>query len=192
MPRRKDHTREELKAMALAAAIDILCTQGAAEFSIRNIARHMGYTVGTLYNVFENFNDLVLQLNAQTMEAMYIALKGIDDIHALAQAYIEFAHTHAPQWCLLFESKIGEQARPEWYLHKIQRLFNLVEQALLPSLNNSSAEAVITAKVFWASLYGICMLSITGKVNALLGETAQTLARSLVENYLRGLRTDNL
>jgi AcrR family transcriptional regulator len=189
MPRRKDHSREQIKAMALAAGMSILRNQGIAEFSIRNVARHIGYTVGTLYNVFEDFDDLVFQLNAQTMDEMLNILKKETDIYQLTHAYIEFALQHAPQWSLLFEYKGDNQSRPEWYQKKVNALFKLVEQILTPLLGFSAEKSALAAKVFWASLYGICMLAISGKVSSVLGESPEHLARSLVENYLLGLNS---
>ncbi|MBS0352221.1 MAG: TetR/AcrR family transcriptional regulator [Proteobacteria bacterium] len=187
MPRRKDHTREQIKAMALAAGMSILRNQGIAEFSIRNVARHIGYTVGTLYNVFEDFDDLVLQLNGQTMDEMLKVMEKESDIYQLTHAYIDFALQHAPEWSLLFEYKGDNKIRPAWYQKKINALFKLVEQALMPLLGCSSEKAALAAKVFGAGLYGICTLSISGKVSSILEEDPENLARSLVENYLLGL-----
>ncbi len=79
------------------------------------------------------------------------------------------------------------EALPEWYQEKITRLFKLVEQVLLPLFNNSAQDAALAAKTLWASLYGICILSIAGKVKTVLGATAESLSISLVENYFKGV-----
>lgn len=194
MPRRKDHTREELKAMALKAGAEILKTQGVTALSARQIARNIGYTVGTLYNVFENFNDILFHLNAQTMQHMHQVFdqviaenKSADSkkmLFALTHAYVDFAHSHASSWRLLFEPRISDQETPEWYQREIKHLFLVVEQALLPIFNQDHPQAKMAAKVLWASLYGICILSITGKVDSILGETARSLADSLIKNFL--------
>ena len=104
----------------------------------------------------------------------------------MTQAYIEFAHSQAPAWSLLFETKLIETNRPTWYMEKINRLFRQVEDVILPILNDDRDEAATTAKVLWASLYGICALSITGKVDLVLNEHAQSLGQSLVDHYLAG------
>ena len=197
MARRKDHTREEIKAMALAAAVTILETQGRTALTAREISRQIGYTVGTLYNIFNNLNDLILHLNAQTMENMFAVFNSVinDDntadpkktVLALTHAYVQFAHNNAPSWQLLFEGRMSGEALPEWYQEKITRLFKLVEQVLLPLFNNSAQDAALAAKTLWASLYGICILSIAGKVKTVLGATAKSLSISLVENYFKGL-----
>lgn len=180
--------------MALKAGTKILKTQGVNALSAREIAREIGYTVGTLYNVFENFNDIIFHLNLQTMQLMHkmfsqvIADNKSSDpkkiLFALAHAYIDFAHAHASSWRLLFEPRISDQEPPYWYQQEIKRLFRLVEQTLLPLHNQDQQQSSMAAKVLWASLYGICILSITGKVNSILGETAHSLADSLINKYL--------
>ncbi len=200
MPRRHDHNREQLKEMSLTAAIAILNENGINALTARSIARRIGYTVGTLYNIFENFNDIILHINAQTMDDMYAQVTIVKEqkieptqrILQITQAYIEFAHKHASAWLLLFEPRISSEPLPPWYQAKINRLFNIVEQALLPILNNSPQQSVIGAKVLWAGLYGICILSINKKIEIVLGETAENLAYSLVTNYLSGLKISNI
>lgn len=191
MPRRKDHTREELKIMALNAARSILNDQGPSDLTAREIARQIGYTVGTLYNVFTNFNDIILHLNAQTMDEMYEVFVKSNSVKDLTLNYIKFAHEHAALWQLLFESRTHTEVFPDWYQHKIIQLFKLVEQILLPYLNHSQEQASQAAKTLWASLYGICVLSIAGKVQKILNATAESLGLSLVENYLKGITQHN-
>ncbi|HEX6398630.1 MAG TPA: TetR family transcriptional regulator, partial [Steroidobacteraceae bacterium] len=63
MGRRNEHSREELRDLALRAAADIVSESGAAALSMREVARRIGYTVGALYIVFENLDDLSVHLN---------------------------------------------------------------------------------------------------------------------------------
>ncbi len=187
MARRKDHSREELKTLAIQAGLTILQEEGLMALSARAIAKKIGYTVGTLYNVFENFDEIVLYLNAETMAAMSDAFNQETDIFRLTDIYIHFAHTHSESWRLLFEFKRSNEILPLWYSKKIEVLFVFVEKALLPYVDYSNIMASMAAKVLWASLYGICFLSINGKLNIILGETVHTIGKSLVENYLSGM-----
>ena len=59
MARRSDHSREELREMALAATEEIIDQQGLAGLTARKVAAGIGYTVGTLYLVFRNLDDLI-------------------------------------------------------------------------------------------------------------------------------------
>ena len=70
MARRSDHSREEIKEMALNAAMEVLEQEGPKGLSARKVASAIGYTVGTLYLVFKNQQEMVLQLNARTLDDM--------------------------------------------------------------------------------------------------------------------------
>lgn len=71
MARRSDHSRDELREMALTAAEQIVLENGYESLSARKVASAIGYTVGTLYLVFENLDDLVLQVNARTLDRLH-------------------------------------------------------------------------------------------------------------------------
>ena len=66
MGRRSDHSREEIRQMALQAAESIVTEGGYKALSARKVASEIGYTVGTLYLVFENLDELVLYVNGRT------------------------------------------------------------------------------------------------------------------------------
>ena len=70
MGRRSDHSRDEIREMAIAAAAEIVEKEGFQSLTARKVAGRIGYTVGTLYHVFRNFDDLVMHLNAQTIDEM--------------------------------------------------------------------------------------------------------------------------
>ena len=56
--------------MALDAAWTIAESEGYRGLTVRNIAEKIGYVPGTLYNVFDNLDDLVLQLRGETLNAL--------------------------------------------------------------------------------------------------------------------------
>src|SRR5512143_1537196 len=111
MARRSDHSREEIRQMALEAAEAIVAAEGYKGLSTRKVASAIGYTVGTLYLVFESQEDLVLQLNVRTIDALYEWLRARrgnataprDNLLALADAYIAYAEAETARWNLLFE-----------------------------------------------------------------------------------------
>lgn len=43
---------------------------GLSGFSTRQIAKKIGYTLGTLYNIFESYDDIILHINAATLDEM--------------------------------------------------------------------------------------------------------------------------
>ncbi len=71
MGRRSDHSRDNLRAMILEAARAILAADGLRGLTARRIAKAIGYSPGTLYNFFTNIDELILHVNAQTLDVVY-------------------------------------------------------------------------------------------------------------------------
>ena len=197
MGRRSDHSRDELYAMVLAAAREIAKKEGLRGLTARGIAREIGYTVGTLYNLFDNLDDLIVHLNGTTLDTLYRAVAGqrLDDdpeaaLRALARAYIRFTRDHPELWSMLFEPSAphGEQL-PNWYHEKVRRLLGVTEQALASFFPAGQEERRHhSARVLWSGLHGICSLARAGALPKSDSETA--MADSLITYYVTGLRSE--
>lgn len=191
MARRSDHSREELTDLAIAKAIEIIDENGLRGFSARAVAEKMGYTVGTLYNIFGSYDGLIYHVNARMLDEWYISLaaglqkKKRDKLHYLAHAYLDFARSHYNRWTALFEFH-AKTPPPDWYRTKIDRHFHLIEETLLAYTKDSRKNRLI-AKVLWASIHGICVLSLGGKLDIVNSDSAETLVDELLKSYLKGL-----
>ena len=198
MARRSQHTLEEIKTMVLNAAETLVIEQGAKALTMRNIAFEIGYTVGSIYMVFENMSDLILHLNARTLDAMTAQFEQIPNgipekcIEELAKRYLHYARDNFNCWCLLFEHH-PQQGRelPNWYRDRIEQVFSRFESEfrnIAPDhLETSNKQA---ARALWGGIHGICMLSLTGKFAAAGGddveESVLLLVRSYIDGWLRG------
>lgn len=182
--------------MALEAAREIAEKEGLAGLTARAIAAKMGYSVGTLYNVFENLDELIVRLNAATLDALYEALAEdrLDEepetaVRALAEGYIRFTRDHPKLWSILFEHHLpAGQLLPDWYRERVLRLLGLLEGALAPLFAaGQDDQRHHSARVLWSSLHGICSLESADKLVAT--ESATAMADSLATNYVAGLRS---
>ena len=195
MARRSDHSRDELYDLALTAARKIAETEGLRGLTARRIAGEIGYSPGTLYNVFEDLDDLIVHLNGSTLDALYEALEdiGLDDdpaiaVRALTEGYLRFVRDHPKLWSILFEHHLPiGQLLPDWHHEKILRLLALLERALA-SLFPAGQEDKRhhCARVIWSSLHGMVSLEIGGKL--VVTESVEGMADSLITNYVAGLR----
>ncbi len=200
MARRSEHSREELKEMALAAAEKILDEEGLAGLSTRKVAAAMGYTVGTLYLVFRNLDDLILQLNAQRLDDLYEHLfmirQGNDSpqevVKTLAHFYIQYAREHPAAWHLLFSFRMPQgQALPGWFEARIARLFALVEEQLgRLGLKLDRQGLKLAASTLWSGVHGVCDLSVGDKLSLSGNTKPEELIDSLIERYISGLVHD--
>jgi len=196
MARRSDHSREEIHQMALEAAENIVAEHGFEGLSARKIATAIGYTVGTLYLVFENIDDLILQVNARTLDRLYARMADAqarardarDGLLQLGQVYIRFAGGDPHRWSMIFEHRLGEgRELPGWYQQKIERMFAIVEETLAPLAGTRPRKEVAqAARVIWGGVHGVCILALGDRLGVAGADSVQDLTQSLISNYLTG------
>lgn len=197
MARRSEHSRDELHALYVAAARRILAGEGLGGLTARRIAREIGYSPGSLYNVFENLDDLVLQVNAGTLDRLYDCLAaarpeggGVETtLRAMARAYVDCARAEPLLWQALYEHRMsGDRPLPDWYSGRITRLFALVEGALAPLFGTpESDDCRRAARILWSALHGIASLALAQKLERLAELSAEEMADDLVTTYFAGL-----
>jgi len=196
MARRSDHSREELREMALSAAEQIVVDHGYEGLSARKVATAIGYTVGTLYLVFENIDDLILNVNARTLDRLHAKMTELkaqpgearDYLLQLGQVYIHYANNDPHRWAMVFEHRFAEDREvPAWYQEKITRMFSVVEEGLKPlAKQRPRQEVTLAARAIWSGVHGICILALMDTLGIAGVESAQELTRSLISNYLKG------
>lgn len=196
MGRRSVHTADQLRELILEASTALIEEHGLAGLSAREIARRIEYSPGTLYNIFENLDDLVLTIEGRLLDrlANVLATLPADDdprenVVRLALAYLKFTHDNPRLWNLLFEHHLpAGRAVPAWYQQKLDGLMARVEAALDPLTSGRTAEAKTrAARVLWAGVHGITSLSTTDKLSTISTEAAAPLVEDLVRTYLVGL-----
>lgn len=195
MARRKDHTHDELKQLALDAALNHLNKESAQSLSLRKIAQAVGYSPGTLINIFGSYDHLLLSINAITLDQLAnrlqqtageTQLSPMEQLQAFAHHYLEFCQQHPYQWQLLFEHQLSEEETiPQWQQQRIDRLFAVLEQALAVMAPSASSQTLHEAsRTIWASVHGICTLSTEDKLFTDPSLDGQRMAQSLISHYV--------
>ncbi len=184
--------------MALATTEQIIDEQGYAALTARKVAAGIGYTVGTLYLVFRNLDDLVLQVNGRTLNALHhdlqsavsVCRNGAACVLAVGQAYLAFATAHRNRWGAIFKHSLPpDEDIPDWYLAQVAANFELVERLLRRvAPDRPDAEIVTAARALWSGVHGICILGLAQRRAAVSNEPLEDLVESLISNYLRGFR----
>ena len=181
--------------MAVTAAARIMAKQGLRKLSTRLIAARIGYSAGTLYQLFDNLDDIILHVNARALEGLSEACRDVDfaagpeaSLYELARRYIRYTVQNPNLWAAVFEHSLPRgRTTPEWYAEKTWMLLGLGEKAIAPFFGpGEEAARLHEANVLWAGLYGIGSLATTGKLPA--SESPELMALSLIRNYLAGLR----
>lgn len=109
MGRRSDHTRQELERLFVLEGHKHMAEVGFARFSAREVAKRVGYSVGTLYNVFGTLDRLLIAVNTRTFQLWADEVRqklvdgGPDRIRTLVEAYFGFAHANANLWTAIYD-----------------------------------------------------------------------------------------
>ncbi|QQG35788.1 MAG: TetR/AcrR family transcriptional regulator [Micavibrio aeruginosavorus] len=176
MARRNDHSREELKTMILDAAWNITGDEGFSAVTARRIARAIGYTPGTIYNVFTSMDDVLIALCARVVDELSAmitlpshydpAARPDHNLKIMARLYRRYASDHLHHWMLLFGYNLTESTQvPEWYNEKIALLFDPLEQMISPLFApGGERRKKIAARILWSSVHGLCFLEATRKI----------------------------
>lgn len=197
MGRRNEHSKEQQREMAIAAAEAILVRDGHAGLSMRKVADSIGYTVGNLYLQFKNQDDLLATINERTTDAMHAylaaAIAPLSDprgrVRGLARAYIGFAQQHPERFCMLFEHHLPPEMLPRPSADmRIRRVFELVGSTVAPLLPQAgAAELHLAATALWSGVHGVCMLAVSGKLKWSGIEHFEPLSDLLVDTFIAGL-----
>jgi AcrR family transcriptional regulator len=196
MGRRSTHTPEQLRQLILDAAQSIIEANGLAGLSAREIARRIGYSPGTIYNMFQNLDDVVLHIEARVLDALDERLQAAladgppeEKVSRLAEAYLAFTQERPKLWNLLFEHYMpADSQTPAWYQQKLEMLMSRVETAMAPLFPpDAEADRHRAARVLWAGVHGITSLATANKLSNVTTEAASLLVRDLIKNYLTGV-----
>ena len=195
MARRSEHSMEEIKAMVLNAAETIVIEEGVAALKVRKVAMTIGYTVGSVYRVFENMADLILQIQDRAVDDLALSLSGVDDsetpeqcIKQLAKAYLAFANCHFNRWRMIFtQAAAADRELPAWYRQKVETLSLQLEKQikrLSPELPKDRIER--GAEALWSGIHGVCTLALTGPCEQNRLDAIEHTIILLIENFLYG------
>src|SRR5882724_9413222 len=172
-----------LRTRLIDAAECTIAANGIAALRARDLAREAGCAVGTIYNVFEHLDELILCVGSRTLAMLDSALGAVrslppygspedaaDDLVRLALAYLEFAATHTVRWRALFEHRMSEaRALPQWFVDQQHALFAQVERPLVTLLPEIEADARRTlARTLFSAVHGIVALGLEEKLVSLL------------------------
>lgn len=183
MGRRSDHSRSELEALMVEEGRRRLAETGLARFSAREVAKRIGYSVGTLYNVFGSYDGLMLAINAHTLRRWTAHLRdrldgaGADRLGALVEGYFEFAQAQPRLWTAIYEHHMADGGpAPAWYQAQAAELMTVVAGEVGGALPAAPAHVVAAlTRSLVAVVHGHCAFAVSRTFD-LLGETAPAAA----------------
>ncbi|MCE1237161.1 MAG: WHG domain-containing protein [Hyphomicrobiales bacterium] len=190
MPRRLPHDHDEMRARAIAAARAAISEGGLAALSARQIAGELGCSVGSLYNLFVDLDDLVLHVAASVVADMRAAL--FDEplpadpgaaLRTLARRYLAHARAAGRLFATIFEHEPRhDRPTPAWHLAGIEEIF----AAVAAVAGRAAGEGVERRDVeaLWAAVHGVAALAVRDKLAFVARSDAETLVDTIVARFL--------
>jgi len=190
--------RERLKADTIAIARRILATEGLAALQARRIAKEAGCSVGTIYNLYANLDDLIVVANAGTLEDLGASLTNelstmaerdfSDRLIAMGLAYLRFAIEQEQAWRAIFEHHIPQgESVPDWYRDRQAELFQIVERLLAAEIRDD-AKRTKAARALFAAVHGIVALALDQKLGMFDREGTEAQIQFIVGSAAQGIR----
>jgi len=181
MGRRSDHTRAQLRSLFVEAGHAHLAEAGLARFSGREVAKRVGYSVGTISNLFGSVDGLIAAVNSRSFENWAALLRawldraGEDRIAALVHGYFAFAEECPELWSAIYAHRLPDAAAlPEEERERRAALTRIVEDEIRAALPGEGAgeEADVSrlTRSLVAVVHGHCSFVVSGSF-ALMEET---------------------
>lgn len=190
--------RDGLRTTTRDIAHAILKRDGLTALQARKVAAAANCSVGTLYNVYKNLDDLVIAANAVTLAELGNTLTAARDgvvstapletrLLALADAYLTFAVDNQNGWRAIFEHRMGKNRfAPEWYRAAQGELFAIVETILATTVLDLT-ERRRAARALFGAVHGIVTLALDEKLGTFDREACAEQVRFIVTTAARGL-----
>lgn len=196
MARRSDHTREQLRELILQATTDLIRESGISALSSRKVATRVGYTVGTIFQVFGSMDRLILHTNIRTLDALYDACSDVASsndtetrLRNLAQAFLTFARENQNLWDAVISYQYSQSDwQDEDYEDRNQKLLGLIGSAISDTYGpDDSDQLAADVRLLWTALYGVFALASADRLAKDFG--SERLISGLIDMYLAARRS---
>ena len=177
MGRRSDHSRTELRELIVDEGHRQLAELGFSRFSARQVARSIGYSVGTVYNVFPSLDHLLLAINTRTFEQWThhllsrLEAAGSDRLRALVEAYFSFARENPNLWMAIYDHRLPSgMPMPDDDAQRRAALTGIVVREIAVVKASQPHDRIQhLARSLIATVHGHCTFDLNGTF-ALMGE----------------------
>ena len=183
------------RALIVGIARDLITSKGLRSLKVRDIADAADCSIGSVYNEFGDFDEVILTVNKETVQALTARLKAVpkDDpirqLHGLAATYLEFAAEHANLLRSLFEHRMEEDRPfPEDILIMVMDAFNLMHEPLERLMpGRAPKDVALLSRIMFSAVHGIISLGLEERMVAVPPESLRQQVAQFVDTHLKGL-----
>lgn len=189
--------RDNLRHRLIDSAERRIAEQGLSGLKARQVTADAGCALGALYNVFDDLDDLVLHVNARTLDRLAAAFDAAgrggetaeEPMTVLARAYVRFALDNRMLWSAVFALALPEgRSAPDWYIVRYRALIDQIVgplATLRPDLLPD--ELQLRARTLFAAVHGVVRLFLDARFLAVPQDQITPEVTALVKAMTRGL-----
>lgn len=193
---RREREKEEIRRKILDAARDLFAREGYDHVTMRAIADAIEYSPTTIYNHFEDKDDVVMALCYEDFGRLLGALSlsprsedPLEWIRQLGRAYAAFGATYPNHYRFMFMTP--EKARIAKHdVSPGEQSFGLLRAAVAEAIAKgrfAAGDPDTMAQVLWAALHGVVALHATFRADQWpCRPPAEDLVDRVIENGIRG------
>ncbi|MEL6436525.1 MAG: TetR/AcrR family transcriptional regulator [Pseudomonadota bacterium] len=195
--------KEEARRAILDITSRLLADGGLEAVRIRDIAKQAKVSVGSVYNIFGDVDDLLRACNTHLLDGLGAAgslaiaeaqANGVTDVRErlllLSRVYHDFVDEHATAWnaMLSFNRAVATNETPDWYIVRQEMLFDIITEVLRDtSLAEDEAKLNLAARALWSSVHGIVTNAYRGVDDNRLSSSTWEQIDLLVTTFVRGI-----
>jgi AcrR family transcriptional regulator len=177
----------DLRAACLRAAQELLEEDGAAELSVRAVARRAGVSPGAPYRHYADREALVSAVAAEGyrelagyLGAAHPSPSTPDDLAAVAVAYVRFALEHPALFRMMFSEPCDSDSSER--VAATTAIAEYVGALVRRAFPSADPDALSTA--VWALVHGLAFLHLDGKLDTSTPEVVADRVRSAIHALL--------
>lgn len=207
---RKEREKERRRKAILKAAEKVFFSKGVEQATMDEVAAAAELSKGTLYLYFKNKVDLLHAVISKALDILYAKFetaakegkKGIDKIHAIGKAYLEFYREETRYYHLLLHQEQKEDIEKEQddvqqdpYVQECKekgdKIFALMREAVEDGIKDGSIrpdlDPMKVAIVLWGHASG--MMHIVANKGKVLEQMSGINSEELIQYSFQLMRT---
>ena len=187
----------DLRQTLLDAALELLQTDGAAALTLRAVARAAGVSHTAPYRHFKDRNALVAAVADDAFERLGAAIsaavaegpRGVAALERGLAAYVAFAHAHPAEYRVMFGPEVSTSGERAADAPAGLQVFGILREGIAALQERrlvGPGHPTLMATTAWATLHGLVMLSLDGRIAA-TGSSIDTLVAAASDILLSGM-----
>lgn len=193
---RKEREKLEMRSLILHAAKELFLADGYDKTSIRNIAEKIEYSPGTIYQYFDDKDDIFLTIHIQAFDYLMslfaevsVITNPFERLREIGRIYVEFALQNPELYDLMFSMRApmaSLQAKKEKWGSGFEA-FDFLKHTLQECINQGLLrykDVELATISTWAHVHGLVSLFIHERYQMLPPEQVGGIIHTCMDNMM--------